>query len=283
MQFLDQVRLSASDGVSVAPDAPDESLRVLLETDRLYFELAAERSSASGLDLLFLRNLVFSPSGAVIWGVDRQLAPPRLISVLADAEAELRRLGGRMMRIYVEDPVPALIENACEAAGYDKRTEFVLIADAASIAMPSPRYRGIEFMRVETEEHWSMKEMLHDESEHQPDGYPASGAEWVALERLKCSTGGMSCYLALNGDSVVAAVGLIRDRGVARLKNLIVHPRARGGGVALATVQLLAAEARSLGYRWFGCYAVKDGSAIRVYQRAGLKALASVTEYIKDL
>lgn len=257
--------------------------RVLVETDRLYFELGATRSSDSGLDLLYIPDHVASPSGAVVWGVDRSLDSDRFREMLDRVEAELAKLGGRMMRIYVENEVPPSIASACHQAGYTARVEVALFATTDSILATPVEHDHLRFVKVETEEQWRSKERIHANCDHQPDGYPASAERWVDLERTKCGTGAMSFYLALDEDVPVATVGLLRDRGIARLKNLLVRPESRGGGVAVSTIRLLAAEAHALGYRKFGAYAVEGGRAIRSYRRASLRVVAAATEFSKEL
>jgi GNAT superfamily N-acetyltransferase len=257
--------------------------RVLLETDRLYFSLGATRCSNSGLDLMYIPGHTTTPSGSVIWGVNRLCTEDRFRRMLASAEAELGSLGGRTMRVYVEDPVPAQISRAFQGAGYRARVEVALLADIPAILADSAADKMYDFVKVETPEHWKLKTLLHAADDRQADGYAASADDWVELERLKCRSGGMSCFLVLRGQEPIAAVGLILDRGVARLKNLYVGPACRKGGIGLATIRFLAAWAYALGYEWFGCFALENGNAIRVYERAGLRVVASATEFSREL
>ncbi len=259
------------------------AVNVLLWTDRLYFELGAKRSSDSGLDLIYMDGHQRSPGGAVVWGVDRQCDEDHFHTMLLDAEREFQALGGRVMRVYMEDPVPLPLGKTLSRLGYHSRVELALMAPLplpSSADPPDPCYT---LRAVTTDKQWRIKQSLHAGASEQPDGYDLSAADWVELERQKCETGGMQCYLVFSGDEPIAAVALIRDRGVARLKNLYVASSHRKRGVGLTTIRLLANEAANLGYRRFGCFAVKGGNALRVYERAGLRIISSVTEFSKDL
>ena len=268
---------------SALPPAQVESdfIRALLETDRHYFVLAAKRSSASGLELLYMEGHVNSPSGAVIWGVDGRCGEDGFRDMLLRAESELQHLGGRVMRVYLEDPVPQTRVNAFSRLLYRPRTELALMA---RLPLPfgelDPTYR---LRAVQNEQDWRMKEALHAGEEGQPDGYRLSASAWVELERKKCATGQMSCYLVFWADEPVATVALMRDGDVARLKNLYVGAQHRRRGVGLATILLLGQKANELGCRRFGCFAVEGGKALGVYERAGLRVVASVTEFSKEL
>ena len=261
----------------------EHSVRALLETDRLYFGLGATRSSDSGLDLLYMEGHVDSPSGAVIWGVDRRCGEDRFCEMLSRAENELRSLGGRVMRVYIEDPVPQALSGSFRRLLYRPRTELALMSRLPLVQSSGELDTAYILSRVKTEQEWRTKESLHAGEEGQPDGYRLLAADWVKLEREKCETGGMSCYLVFRGNEPVATVGLVRDRGIARLKNLYVSSQYRKRGVGLATIYLLAQEAGALGYESFGCFAVKGGNALRVYERTGLRVVSSVTEFSKDL
>lgn len=257
--------------------------RVLLETDRLYFSLGAIRSSSSGMDLMYIPGHTTTPSGSVVWGVNRLCAEDRFRRMLGNAEAQLGSLGGRTMRVYVEDPVPGEISRVFHRAGYRARVEVALLCDIPTILANADADKVCEFLKVETPEHWKLKALLHTGDDRQADGYAASADDWVELERTKCGSGGMTCFLVLRGQQPVAAVALILDRGVARLKNLYVGPAFRRGGIGLATIRFLAASAYELGYEWFGCFALENGNAIRVYERAGLRVVASATEFSREL
>lgn len=259
------------------------AVQVLLWTDRLYFELGAKRSSHSGLDLIYMDGHQESPGGAVVWGVDRQCEDDHFRTQLLHAELEFQALGGQVMRVYMEDPVPLPLARTLSRLGYRSRVELALMAELPlpiSGDGPDPHYT---LRAVTADEQWRLKQSLHAGASGQPDGYDLSAADWVELERQKCETGGMQCYLVFSGDEPIATVGLIRDRGVARLKNLYVASSHRKRGVGLATIRLLADEAGNLGYRRFGCFAVEGGNALRVYERAGLRIVSSVTEFSKDL
>ena len=269
-------------GAPVSYDVPSYAHRVLLETDRLYFELGALRSS-SGLDLLYVPEYIGSPSGSVVWGVDRTSAGNHFAGMLKRAEVELRQLGGRALRVYIENPVPRQIAHALEASGYRPRVEVALLAEVSTVLASTDVPKDYEFLKVENDQHWRLKEELHATEEKQADGYATDARDWVGLERMKCATGGMACYLVMRDSQPIAAVGLILDRGIARLKNLFVTPACRKGGIGLATIRLLAGAAHAQGYQWFGCFALENGNAIRVYQRAGLRVVAAATEFSRDL
>ena len=187
------------------------------------------------------------------------------------------------MRVYIENPVPRQIAHALEECGYRARVEVALLAEVSALLPSAHAPKEYRLLKVDKEQHWRLKEELHGTENKQADGYAADARDWVGLERMKCATGGMACYLVMRDSQPVAAVGLILDRGVARLKNLFVSPACRKRGIGLATIRLLAGAAHEQGYQWFGCFALENGNALRVYERAGLRGVAAVTEFSRGL
>ncbi len=258
---------------------------ILVSTDRQYFQLGAKRSVASGLELLYMPGRESTPSGAVVWGLESEKGPLPLQERLRSTEAELSRLGGRVLRIYMRDPVRTRVADTLLERGYVRRREIAVLAPLPRVLERAGQEdeHELEWKEVVSDEHWAQKVHLHAAAAGQADGYEASARQWVGVERTKCATGGMRCFLVLRDASPVAAVGLMGSGGVARLKNLYVHPDARRSGVGLATVFLLAREAARGDYGHFGTFAVEGGGAIHVYGRAGLEPVASVTEFSTDL
>lgn len=258
---------------------PGDPASILLTTDRLYFGLGATASDASGLNLLYMDGYQRSPSGAVVWGLPDHVRGSELHSMLSRLEQQLRSMGSSLARVYVEDPVPSDLLPVFADRGYEGRVELALLAPTAIVSATAGTPAGRHLVRVATDDLWQQKLSLHGEQRHQPDGHEATAEDWVGLERRKCDAGGMDCYLVLDGDEPVAAVGLVCSRDVARLKNLFVRPAFRRRGVGVSAIQLLASRAAEMGYPHFGTFAVKGGAALGMYTKTGLRPVHSATEF----
>ncbi len=88
----------------------------------------------------------------------------------------------------------------------------------------------------------------------------------------------MDAFLAVLDGQVVGAVAMFPIGGLARLKNLVVHPAYRQRGVALATVGSILARAEQ--GTLAGCFALAGGPALRVYQRAGMVPVTQQVEWV---
>uniref|UniRef100_A0A7S2IGY7 N-acetyltransferase domain-containing protein n=1 Tax=Helicotheca tamesis TaxID=374047 RepID=A0A7S2IGY7_9STRA len=107
------------------------------------------------------------------------------------------------------------------------------------------------------------------------------------MEKRKCEIGDMQAYLVRRklDNAVVAVVCAIVHDGVVRMKNLVVAPKHRRQGHALATVQLLwhMAEKQYPG-SCFCVFAIKGGYGERVYRdKAGMLPVTRQYEWSRKL
>ena len=264
--------------------SPSPLFRQLAESDHCYFTLGASHSTLSGLDLWHMQGFESSPSAAVVWNIQEGGASATLDEArLALLHEELRGLGRTVSRIYMPDPPDREQAERLLSLGYSQRQEVLMCAPVDTILrdVPCPSQASLQLVRSEND--WAEKEALYRGSDAQPDGYATLAAAWNNLEKEKGRQGGMDSFLVRYGKEAVGAVSLISRGTLGRLKNLFVSPAARNQGVGVATVALLAAEARQRGCNDLGCFALAGEAGERVYRKAGMQPLGSVSEFSKRL
>ncbi len=258
-----------------APDANHLALARAIETDRIYFELGAQVERLPGADLAWMPGLTRSPAAAVI-----QRVKPEVVAAVGEAwvdrvERELARLGTPFARIYL-DQADTAASSVLRRAGYTPRDE---IAFAGTLPQPALE---LVLHPVTDSSDWARKLRLHQEAAERPDGHLTAASDWVRLEHEKCRAG-MQAFLAEAGDATVGAINLVRGDDIARLKNIVVHPRHRRRGIALAMLAGLAAIAREQGFEDACIFAVRGGIGERLYRAAGLRDVGAQVEWSKDL
>jgi GNAT superfamily N-acetyltransferase len=197
---------------------------------------------------------------------------------VALAETRLRAAGHRLARVYLR-PEGEALGRGLQLEGYRARMEIGFVAD-----VPLGRARpGVRLRPVGTQGDWALKRRIHEDTEHQSDGYDALGAEWVELERRKCATGRMRCFVLEVHGEPCGATAAIEVEEFLRVKNLFIRPRERGRGLALDAVRLLATLAAADGRRAVGCFAVAGTPSEAVYRRAGLRPVTRLVEWTKGI
>lgn len=275
LEILEPARQRALDDLwEPAPAAPDPLAESLVESDSRYFEMAAEIEHTGGVTIAHMPGLVHIAAGCVAhrpglsWDSDTTDAGIEVI------ECRLAELRCPQPRFYLTRPLSRL-EQALAARGYRPRVELGLITRD----LAPPERRDVRLRRVVDEDDWDLKVRLHTDCPMTPDGYATVPRDWVEMERRKCQDGGMMPYLIESGGVICGAVNAIAMGGLWRLKNLVVHPRFRRRGLAVAAVRLLAHEANMSGGHALGSFTLENDLGLRTYRRAGLAVITRQIEW----
>jgi ribosomal protein S18 acetylase RimI-like enzyme len=264
--------------ISAAPSLPgprDDLCSRALETDRSYFEMGARLKPLPGAVLAWMPGLTECAAGAVIHRVDTAIVGPLAGSWVSAAESAFRSAGATLARIYLDAPDPQ-VADLLDNAGYQRREELLFGHD---LPPPSP---GLRLHPVRSEADWQRKRRFHEMVEESPDGHPNRACDWVALERCKCRHG-MQAYWAEVDGEVAGMIGLIRGDGIARLKNLVVHPAYRRQSVGIAIMAHAAVISRAEGLPCQCVLAVSGEAGEQLYRAAGMKVIGSQFEWSKPL
>ncbi len=250
----------------------------LVESDRRYFEMGA-RTSQLPLGLLcWMPGLNDLAASCVVHRIVSEFGADSFERWLAQIETELRARCIPRIRLYLDDSSPE-IEDVFYRYGLETRSELGFLAPQGYPEPPG----NIQLRQVQTSADWKRKQDLHSQAIEGPDGYTNQAALWVEMERRKCATGNMKCYLVYRDKQVVGAVGTIAEGGLLRLKNIVVDPRLRRQGIALAVVQHLWRMAEAdYGCR-LGVFGVAGGKGSKLYRRAGLYSVTVQYEWSKIL
>lgn len=259
------------------PTSPDRMAETLIESDSRYFEMAAEIEHTGGATIAHMPGLVHIAAGCVVhrprlpWDSDTTETTDTAIQAI---ESRLAQLRCPQPRFYLTRPLPRL-EQALAARGYRPRVELGLIT--RDLSPMSGLNVGLR--RLHDERDWDRKVRLHADCPLTPDGYATLPQDWVAMERQKCQHGGMTPYLIETQGTICGAVNAIDMGELWRLKNLVIHPRFRRRGLAVAAVRLLAQEAGVAGGRALGSFALENHLGLHTYQRAGLTVITRQIEW----
>jgi hypothetical protein len=246
----------------------------LLESDRRYFEMAAVVHPLSHGELAWMPGLTELAASCVIQRVEEPIGP----DWLDEAESALAQRHVRLARVYLEQVQPAG-DSLLQQRGYVQRGEIGFLAPQGH---PRP-HRNARLCAVADDADWKQKLRFHERAMEGPDGYTNSADLWVEMERRKCETGQMRCFLVRRNRDVVAAVGAILEQGLVRLKNIVVAPESRRSGLGIATVHLLWTMAEETHGCRLGVFGVEGGQGGRLYQRAGLYQVTSQYEWSRLL
>lgn len=252
--------------------------QTLIESDRRYFEMAAEVEQLSIGQLAWMPGMTSLAASSVVHRIDFDTVPAVTESWVDQMEHALAERSIPLARIYLDD-CPAEVHSMLDRRGYERRCEIGFLSRPGPVAPPE----NMRLCPVRSEDDWRRKHMIHAEAMEGPDGYTNRADLWVEMERRKCATGQMQSYLVRRDDEVVATVGAIRCEGLVRLKNIVVAPKCRQCGIGVATVWLLwqLADA-SYGCR-LGVFGVEGGGGSRLYRRAGLHQITCQHEWSRLL
>lgn len=211
------------------------------------------------------------PAGAVV----QRIAPSApMDGWLEQVEPSLLAIGATMARLYPDhDLNPHQLRNA----GYRAREELFFASDIVS----KPK-SGLILRPVLNDQDWRDKARFHRESGRTPDGHPNRPADWIEMERRKCSFG-MEAFLVEEDGVAVGAIGAICLKRMLRVKNVIVHPTQRGRSIARDMIGLMAELGRSRGISQLCLVAVKGGPGERLYRRCGMHLIGMQVEWSKTI
>ncbi len=264
--------------ISAASYVDQQLALAIVESDRRYFELAARTKQLPIGQLCWMPGLNDLAASCVVHRIVSDHGPLPLASWLEEVELALQSRLIPRIRIYLDDCTPEF-ERLFRHGDYETRCEIGFLAPQGHPTPPSE----IQLREVRSEDDWGLKYKLHEQAMEGPDGYTNQADLWVEMERRKCATGKMQSYLVCRHDEVVATVGTIVSDGLLRLKNIVVAPKLRRQGIALATVHHLWRMAEADHDCRLGVFGVKGGKGSCLYQRAGLFAVTEQYEWSKIL
>jgi GNAT superfamily N-acetyltransferase len=245
----------------------------LIETDRIYFELAAQVVDLSVGQLVWMPGLNELAASCVIHRIS-----PQGMECLTNAWVDEIEEALRQRHIHF-DVFPDDFASVLRGRGYGERGEIGFIAPDGHPSQPD----NFQLCEVRTNADWNLKLCLHEEAMEGPDGYTNQADLWVEMERRKCTSGSMRSYLVRRDGEIVATVGTIVEANVLRLKNIVVAANLRRQGIGQATVQLLWQLAETDHACRLAVFGVQDGKGSRMYKRAGLYQVNEQYEWSRIL
>lgn len=255
--------------------------KLLLESDRLYFEAGSQIKILPGAIIAAMPNLTHIPAGCVVHRIDAYDTVREWDEWVDQLEQQLQQLGCHAPRLYLDYSLPEL-EQVLLRRSYCSQIEVGLL-DKTLTTTKLKRDLAVTLRPIVDERDWQKKLELHSEIEKGPDGHITNAHEWVELERRKCETGKMQVYFICIGNEICGTLGSLEVNNLLRLKNLVVHANWRRQGIAQAAVQALRNEAIRLEKQAFGCFALINSIGQKVYQRVGLSIVIKQTEWYRGV
>lgn len=246
-----------------------------IETDRIYFEQGAELKDLGGAILAWMPGLTRSAAAAVIHRVEPAAIVEGGATWLKQAEGAIVATGAALSRIYLDERNEQGDE-VLRRAGYVDRDELVF-----AHSLPDPSI-GLVLRPVTTEADWDEKLWFHLAVDETPDGHFNRAADWVALEKRKCAAG-MEAFLAELDGEVVGAIGAIWGDGIARTKNIVVHPNYRRRAIGKAMLCSIAALGCRRGVFEQCVMAVRGEAGELLYRSAGMDMVGLQVEWSKPI
>lgn len=251
------------------------SLQRAIETDRVYFEQAAELRQLDGATLAWMPGLTSSPAAAVMHRVSADTLAAAGAAWAAAADRAFATIGAKLARIYLDERHTEADE-VLRRAGYVDREELVFVGN-----LPDPP-PGFILRPVRSDANWEQKLNFHRAVEDSPDGHDNRPEELVAVERRKCGDG-MEAFLAESQGEILGAIGFIRGDRMMRVKNVVVHQAHRRRLVASSMLAHVAAMGRAEGIFEQCTLAVKGEVGELVYRAAGMSVVGAQVEWSKRI
>ena len=248
----------------------------LVETDRRYFALGAQRQQLPGAEIVWLEGMADLPAAGVVQRVvPAEIADPA--SWLAEVTAAQLDAGFTHGRVYLDEPCERL-ESELAAVGWVMRREPGLIA------VDPVRSRGqrVDVVPVVDADGWAAKEAIHRADGMRPDGHDAPASRWVAMERARVTTGELEPWLVMRDGIVSGTVCTLAGDGILRNKNLVVHPAHRRTGVGFAVLRSLDRIARGRGLM-LGTFSVFGEPGAALYRAAAMRTVVEQREWTRPL
>jgi GNAT superfamily N-acetyltransferase len=249
----------------------------IARSDARYFSLGATLTPLPGGVLAAVEGLSALPAGCVVVVLDAAPTARDPRDWVRTAEAAIRQRGGRMARVYLDGPAPAL-ERHLRARGYQRRVEDIYLTPRG----PAPALADARLVPVDGGL-WDVVRALHVGDPVAPDGYDASPDDWWELMRRKQQAGGMECYVIESDGRPRGTIGIVPMPDVLRIKNVFVAHEARGNGIGRAAVWAVWRAAAERGKCGAGVLGVRDTPGAELYARAGLRTAGELIEWSRSL
>jgi len=254
----------------------------LFRSDVEYFEAAALCEGFRGGSHVRMPGLEMLSAGCVIQRIDPTEVGSDVDRWLADVEDRVRGSGSSLARVYLQRSMPGL-EAGLGANAYRPAVEVALFGDVDAPEAALGTGRKLIFREIRMERDWERRTAIYESLKRGPDGHSSPAAQWVEMERRKCSAGYMIPFLILWEEQPCAAVNVAVYPSFVRLKNIVVHADCQAKGIGEQTVRFVADFARRCGRRVWGCFAFKDSPALLMYKRVGMVPVAQQNEWVKVL
>jgi hypothetical protein len=262
---------------ALALTVPDPLGAELNESDSVYFELGAEIITLPGCQVVYMPELTSVPAACVVHRVNPTLIRQDPFGWLALVESQLRALGVRLARIYLEQP-SMLLENAFRATGYRSRVECGYVLPAAA-----PSRNDVALRPILSDDDWALKRYVHEAARRGGDGYETDPEKWLELVRRKAATGRKVCFLVERSGQLCGTVAAIDMPLIVRLKNLVVLPEVRRTGIGTAALELLAFRALNLRKRAVGAFGISSEAGDAMYRMARCREVSLIVEWSRVL
>ncbi len=249
------------------------SIGDLLETDNRYFELASTTRQLPGGQLSWMPGCTSIPLGCVIVRVGQPSSMRQANRWTGEFEAAVDEIGGRIVRLYLQDRVP-LLEDALRQAGYQGRAELAFLSPTVA----PPQESSVSIRQVVTKEDFQLKSDLEAESSTGPDGHSLDPRPWQEALCAKWKTKLLHFYFIERDGNIVGTIGAMQGSCILRLKNLVIRPAFRQQGFGREAVFALWRQACDDG-RLLGTFGVQGDAGCHVYLSAGLKVTAAQVEW----
>lgn len=260
---------------------PESLAAALLESDRAYFEAGAELRDVPGATVVLLRGMEALAAGSVVHRVrqDEIGEPARWLAMMG---REVRAAGCPALRIYLDEDQGALARSLA-AAGAFRSIEVGVVRRCAETWTGGALRAGFALEPVRSPAAWRAKLEFHRACPVGPDGHAAPAALWVEMERRRAEAGYLRPWLVRLEGMVCGAFALAGKGPLARLKNLVLHPRFRGRGLARHVVRLAAEAAAADGAEALGCFALEQHHALAMYRALGFTPVVRQYEWVAPL
>lgn len=258
----------------------DPAAGPLLESDRRYFALGAERATIGPGEGSWIPGFGANPAGCTYHvGYPGQRATPadRRAIRLDRIEGWFASLGSPIARIYT--PAGAEHAGALCRAGYRHRVEIGYLRRAPAPHDPGP----VRLRPVRSARDWADKLRIHAAGETASDGHLHTPRDWVAIERKRSQRGGIAWYLAELGGETFGALGMMRTGHLTRMKNVYVRPDFRRRGLGTRLLDCVFSRELRAAPAAVGVFGVAGTIGERLYRSGEMIPVCAQVEWTRRL
>lgn len=258
----------------------DSTIRALIRSEYNYFNAGSRNRRIMGGVMSITLKFESLASGCVLHNIQLEMINKNFVSWINNVEAEFRRIGVPLCRFYLHEQ-SAIQNKILLDRGFKKVTEVGLAVSLDSLKKVN-NSKG-ELKPIVDEKGWESKKVFYRVTKLGADGHDMKEGDYSDFEKVKCNAGYMTSFLYWKESKLIGAVSLSTKGKFSRLKNLLVHPEYRGQGIGSEIVMALMEEAKSLGSKIFGVYAVENTNAHKLYKSCGMRDVLQHTEWLKEL